>query len=40
MKGRLTGRNGFVGLLFSVVLLTTFAYNKNILKRRLGLNRL
>ena len=28
MKGRLTGLNGFVGLLFLVVFLTLFAYNK------------
>lgn len=27
MKGRQTGLNGFVGLLFPVVLLTPFAYN-------------
>lgn len=27
MKGRLTGLNGFAGLLFLVVLLTLFAYN-------------
>ena len=40
MKGRLTGLNGFVDLLFLIVFLTLFAYNKNILERRLGLNRL